>query len=303
LVVLSGYYDLNKKLDSELDYYEDHNSLLDIVDAVIISVPPKFSPEFTKAALERGVHVFCEKPAAITVQDLRQVGQAKSKAPGSILAYGFNHRRHRSVIKMKEFTEDKTYGQLLWMRGRYGKEVEANYQATWRNKLELNGGGILIDQGIHMIDLMHWIAGGFDIVTAVMSNNYFRTKKVEDNAFVTLASSKSKISASMHSTITQWRYLFALELFFEKGSAVLNGLRTSSGVYGEEILTFTPNKQFENDFDQMSINYNDNHSWRDEMSAFVNSILNQTEYPYTQYQDALETTKLIERIYKNAIWV
>ena len=111
------------------------------------------------------------------------------------------------------------------MRGRYGKEVDDTYKTSWRCNKELNGGGILIDQGIHLLDLMNFLSGGFDFVQSVLSSNYLKIKDVEDNAFLNLMCKKSGIAASLHSTITQWRYLFSLEIFFGKRIYCLKWLK------------------------------------------------------------------------------
>ena len=302
-VEFAGYYDPNVKISEELKDYNNVDKLINDSDALLISVPPKYAPDYTAKVLRTAKHVFSEKPAAINYPSLRKVIHAREENSKTVLGYGFNHRRHRSVIKIKNFTESREFGSLLWMRGRYGKEVDKNYVETWRSDLDKNGGGILIDQGIHMIDLMNWISGGFDIVTSILSNGFFNVLGVEDNAFITLANSKTKVSASMHNTITQWRYLFALELFYERGSVVLNGLRTSSGVYGNEELTIRPSKEFEHDFDTQTIQYSTNHSWQDEMSAFFTAINNSVNYPYAGLAEAVETTKLMDKIYTGAIWI
>ena len=162
------------------------------------------------------------------------------------------------------------------MRGRYGKEVDEDYRYSWRCNPELNGGGILIDQGIHLIDLMNHLSGGFDGAQAVLSNNYLGIDGVDDNSFVTVFSTETKISASLHSTITQWRYLFSLEIFLENGSIILNGLRTNSGNYGNEILTIKPNKHLEEEIETTEEEFTSNDSWRLEMDAFISAIYGET---------------------------
>ena len=168
---------------------------------------------------------------------------------------------------MKQVIDSKNLGDILWMRGRYGKEVDNNYTDTWRCNRDLNGGGILIDQGIHMVDLMSYLSGGFDGAQAVLSSSYLNVAGVEDNGFITLYSTSKKISASIHTTVTQWRYLFSLEVFLEKGSIVLNGLRTKSGNYGDEILTIKPNLTNENKISFTEEKFVENISWQKEIDA------------------------------------
>ena len=129
--------------------------------------------------------------------------------------YGFNHRHHASISYMKEEINKKTLGRVLWMRGRYGKSVDESFYNNWRSKKKYSGGGILIDQGIHMLDLFLYLGGDFDKVHASVSNLYWNLD-VEDNVFATLENSKTKLAASLHSTMTQWRHLFSLEIFLRK---------------------------------------------------------------------------------------
>ena len=297
-----GYHDPEEK-KTNLLRFQNREELIDLCDAIFVAVPPKFSPIFTLDVLKKGKAVFCEKPAARCYQDILPLVGYVRQNPNAKLAYGFNHRRHRSILEIKKLTDSNHFGNLLWMRGRYGKEVDEDYSRSWRSNKDLNGGGILIDQGIHMVDFMSWIAGGFDITSSVLSASYFNIKEVEDNAFVTMANSQSGVAASLHSTITQWRYLFSFELFYERGSIVLNGLRTGSGVYGNEELTITPSPFYEEDLDTQVVTYSSNHSWKDEVVTFINSLKNQVAYPYSDIYDAIDTTLLMDKIYKEAIWV
>jgi len=277
-----GYFDTNQGLSHQfdLDIFDSAEDLLASVDAVIISVPPAFAAIFCKQALAKGVHVFCEKPPAIRLADLDGLEQFSDDL---VLGYGFNHRLHDSVMKIKEIIDSREMGGILWMRGRYGKEVDSDYKDNWRASKKLNGGGILIDQGIHLLDIMDWLAGGFDVVQSILSDSYLNVKGVEDNAFLNLYCSRNEISASLHSTITQWRYLFSLEIFLEMGSLTLNGLRTGSGRYGEELLTIRPKVDgaYEGEIGDQEFNYLVNNSWEREMIGFASSIRDAKPYPYS----------------------
>ena len=299
-VNIVGYFDPHSN-DQSLKKFNDIKELLGEVDAILISVPPRLAPEYVQMSLKAGKDVFCEKPAAVTVSNLNMIDKALIQ--NNILAYGFNHRVHKSVLKIKEIIDSNKLGSVLWMRGRYGKEVDAKYSSTWRCNKNLNGGGILIDQGIHMVDLMLHLVGDFVGAQAVLSSNYLNVDGVEDNGFITLFSTKQKITASIHTTITQWRYIFSLEIFLEKGSIVLNGLRTKSGNYGDEILTIKPNSENESALNYSEERFEENLSWQSEIDAFLISCRNRTAYPYAGIDDALKTTSLIDLIYKEAKWL
>ena len=268
------------------------------IDAILISTPNYLNKPLTIKALNAGKHVFCEKPPCFTAADMMEIREAE-KASGKKLMYGFNHRHHDSIIRMKEIVDSKQYGNILWMRGRYGKSVTPDYCDQWRAKKELAGGGILIDQGIHMLDLFLYLAGDFDSVKAEVSNLYWKMD-VEDNAFVILRNTKTNCVASLHSTMTQWRHLFSLEVFLEKGYMVLNGLITSTMSYGKEILTIAKSRSAAPAAtwqDEVKTEYMNNNSWRYEMSQFFDAIREDRPVKIGNSDDALRLMTIIDKIY------
>ena len=181
------------------------------IDSVIICTPNYLNKPLTIKALSQGKNVFCEKPPALNEADIIEI-KSVEESSGKVLMYGFNHRYHGSILKMKELIDSGDYGNILWMRGRYGKSVDQDFFSNWRANKELSGGGILIDQGIHMLDLFLYLGGDFDKIHASVSNLYWNLG-IEDNVFATLENSKTGLVASLHSTMTQWRHLFSLEVF------------------------------------------------------------------------------------------
>lgn len=272
----------------------------DDLDAILVCTPNFLNKSLTIKALNAGKHVFCEKPPAFTASEVLEICKAEDES-GKKLMYGFNHRHHDSVIRMKEIVDSGDYGKILWMRGRYGKSVTDDYFNNWRAKKDMAGGGILIDQGIHMLDLFLHLGGDFDRVKAEVSNLYWNLE-VEDNAFVILKNTKSGVDASLHSTMTQWRHLFSLEVFMEKGYMVLNGLITSTMSYGEEVLSIARNRSTAPAAtwkDEVKTQYIDDHSWRYEMEHFFSAIKNNTNISIGSSGDALKLMKIIDEIYKS----
>ncbi len=279
-----------------------HNDIINhpFIDIIIICTPNFLNKTLTIEALKAGKHVFCEKPPAFTGPDVLEIREVELKS-GKKLMYGFNHRHHDSIIKMKELIDSGEYGRVLWSRGRYGKSVTEDYYNQWRAKRELAGGGILIDQGIHMLDLFLYLSGDYDIVKAEVSNLYWQMD-VEDNAFVILKDSKTGKVASLHSTMSQWRHLFSLEIFLEKGYMVLNGLITSSMSYGEEVLSIAKNRSTAPAAtwkDEVITKYNINNSWRYEMSHFLNAIENNSPVLIGNSEDAFKLMTIIDKVYEN----
>lgn len=271
----------------------------DEIDIVIVCTPNYLNMELTIRALEAGKHVFCEKPPCFTANEAREIIKAENRS-GKKLMYGFNHRHHDSIIKMKELINGGEMGKVLWLRGRYGKSVTEDYSSQWRAKKKFAGGGILMDQGIHMLDLFLHLSGNYDVVKAEVSNLYWNMD-VEDNAFVILKDSQSGRVASLHSTMTQWRHLFSLEIFMEHGYMVLNGLITSTMSYGEEVLSVARNRSEAPAAtwkDEIKTLYATNNSWRYEMEHFINAINNNTDVSIGTSTDALQLMTIMDKIYE-----
>ena len=272
------------------------------VDAVFICTPNYLNKSLTIQNLKAGKHVFCEKPPAFTARDVKEI-RAVEKVSGKKLMYGFNHRHHESIFHMKNLIDSREYGKVLWMRGRYGKSVNEDFFQTWRAKKELAGGGILLDQGIHMLDLFIMLGGEFDIVQADVSSLYWKLD-IEDNVFAIYKNSKTGVVASLHSTMTQWRHLFSLEIFMEKGYMVLNGLKTSSGTYGDEVLSIAKNRTDApaaiRERDE-KIKFTKDNSWNLEVRHFFDAIKNNSTIKIGSSAHALTVMKLIDKTYEKGV--
>lgn len=270
------------------------------ISIVFICATNDVNKPLTIAALKAGKHVFCEKPPAFNADDVRDI-IAVERASRRVLMYGFNHRHHGAVVKMKQVIDSGTYGRVIWMRGRYGKSVDADYLKTWRADRERAGGGILLDQGIHMLDLFLHIGGvTFDDVHAYVSSRYWNIPGIEDNVFAIMRNSETGIEVSFHSTMTQWRHLFSLEVFMERGYCVLNGLKTSSGSYGEEELTIAKNRATAPaaNFDtEERMHYAIDTSWAGEAEHFMDAVSLGMPVTMGNSQHALAVMELIDRIY------
>ena len=283
--------------------YRDAAQLLDDagVDAVFICTPNSLNKTLTIQALKAGKHVFCEKPPAFNATEIREIIAAEERSSGLKLMYGLNHRHHDSMKKAKELVDSGVYGKILWMRGRYGKSVDSSFYEDWRSRRELAGGGILMDQGIHMLDLFLMMAGDFEDVHAFVSNLYWKLD-VEDNVFAILRNGDGVV-ASLHSTMTQWRHLFSFEMFLEQGYIVVNGLLTSSGTYGDEVLTVAQNRTMAPAAtwsDEEHFQFAVNNSWRSEADHFLNAIESDGAIGVGTSEDALRLMTLIDRIYEHS---
>jgi len=272
------------------------------IDAVFICTPNYLNRPLTLQALACKKHVFCEKPPAFNAAEIMEIREAEASAQKKLM-YGFNHRHHSSIKHIKALIDSGEYGRILWMRGRYGKSVDENFFNNWRAKKELAGGGILLDQGIHMLDLFLYLANDFHDVMAMVSNLYWKLD-IEDNVFAIFRNTESGIVAQLHSTMTQWRHLFSLEVFLERGYLVLNGLKTSSGTYGDEVLSIARNRTTAPAAtwqDEERITFHTDVSWRCEIEHFFTAIANDTEIKIGNSNDALKIMTIIDKVYKNGL--
>ena len=270
------------------------------VDAVFVCTPNMLIAELCASALRAEKHVFSEKPPGLNADDVEKVLAVQRGIKSVKLMYGFNHRHHDSVKRMHEIVKSRELGKILWMRGRYGKEVDSAYFKGWRADPKLSGGGILLDQGIHMVDLLLQFGDKFDEVKSFVSNLFWKIDGIEDNVFSILRNSETGCCASLHSTMTQWRYLFSLEIFLEGGALILNGLKTSSGAYGDEVLTVRRNRSYFSRgrvHEDSVISYTVDNSWHSEVSHFFDCVKLDLEPKFGTGEDAFKLMQLIDRIY------
>ncbi len=305
-VEVVAIYDITKPEDisQEIAFCDSFEKLLEEdLDAVFICTYNNVLADYTCQALKSGKHVFCEKPPARTSEELKEVIETEEKND-RILKYGFNHRYHYSVMEAKKLVDSGAMGKLIWLRGIYGKAGSIDYDKNWRNYKEYSGGGILIDQGIHMLDLMRYFSNqNFTQINSFVTTSYWNIK-AEDNAFAIMQSDK-KVTAMLHSSATQWRHKFLLEMCFEEGYINLDGILSGTRSYAPEKLvvgrrefediTFAMGKPkervtwFEND-----------DSWKLEVEEFIGAIKNNSKIQNGTSQDAYETLRLVEEIYANS---
>lgn len=273
-----------------------HTLLEEPLDVLFISLPNYLAAEVTIAGLERGLHVFCEKPPGRDVNDVMRVIEIERKHPGLILKYGFNHRYHDSVREALRIVKSGELGEIVNLRGVYGKSKIIPFAGGWRAERKYAGGGILLDQGIHMVDLMRLFCGDFVEVKSYISNSYWN-HDVEDNAYALMKDKFGHI-AILHSSATQWQHRFIFEITLTEGYLELRGILSSSKSYGEEQLVI--GKRDESDtgaLSQKTIKYLEDNSWRDEINEFVDAIVDGGIIQSGTSSEALATMKLVYMIY------
>jgi len=289
--------------DQEIIQCKSFDELLETdIDAVVVSAYVSVAAEYTIKALNAGKHVFCEKPPSMTAKEMIQVIEAERKT-GKVLKYGFNHRFHYSVMEAKKIIDNGSMGKMLWMRGVYGKAGSIDFHDNWRNYKNYSGGGILLDQGIHMMDLFRYFSEDeFKCLSSHLTSSFWNTE-CEDNAFLTLKT-ENDIVATLHSSATQWKHKFLLEMAFENGYVNLDGVLSSTRSYAPETM-IVGKREFEDVTFAMgkpaeSITYYEyDNSWELELKEFIDAVTGKSIVNNGTSNDALEIMKLTDYIYDN----
>ena len=264
------------------------------VDLVVVATPNHLLAPVSVAALKSGKHVLCEKPLGRNVRESERI-VAAARAAGRTLKTGFNHRHHPALGRAKQEIERGTIGRLLHLRCRYGHGGRPGYDKEWRADRTRSGGGELLDQGVHVVDLLRWLAGDFDEVFGLIRTAYWKMK-VEDNAFA-LFKRKDGLAAFFHTSWTQWKNLFSLEIFGREGYLIVPGL---GGSYGEEQLIIGRNVGQGRPPDEEVIAYpGPDISWQEEWREFLAAIRERKE-PCGSGLDGLAANRMIDAVYRSA---
>ena len=294
------------KLDDGIFYYPTYNELLQHeIDVLFVCLTNDIAAKVTIAGLENGLHVFCEKPPGQNVEQIKDVIEVEKKYPKLKLKYGFNHRYHESVTDAYKIIKGGELGNIIDLNAVYGKSkvvTATGPNADWRSRREIAGGGILLDQGIHMVDLICYFTGDFEEVYSFISNNYWKYD-VEDNAYAIMRTADGKV-AVLQSSATQWRHDFRLHITLEKGSLILRGILSSTKSYGAETLKVAYKADDESgDPKEKIVRYNYDPSWEDEVNEFAEAIINDVPIVSGTSNDAYKTMELVYRIYcADSVW-
>ena len=202
------------------------------VDLVVVATPHDSLAEITGAALRNGKHVLVEKPAGRTAEEIAPL-QEEERRSGCRVRVGFNHRYHRAFRRAFEIARAGSIGPLMFVRARYGHGGRAGYDREWRADRRKSGGGELIDQGVHLVDLARCFLGDFPIVQG-FAPTYFWDMDVEDNGFLLLRTAAQQV-AFLHASCTEWKNLFSFEVYGKVGKLEISGL---GGSYGVERLAW-----------------------------------------------------------------
>jgi len=264
------------------------------VGVVIVATPHNSLAEITAGAIAAGCHVLVEKPAARFMAELNPLITI-AKRQNVLVRVGFNHRCHRSFQKMREIVDAGEIGELMFLRARYGHGGRLGYEQEWRAQPELSGGGELIDQGVHLIDLARWFLGDFSEVDG-FAHTYYWDMPVDDNAFMLLKTEDQR-TAFLHVSCTEWKNTFSFELYGRSGKLQVDGL---GGSYGIERLTWYKMLPEMGPPETVSWEYpmRDN-SWQVEMNQFRQDI-ELGRQPQPGLTDAVAVLQIVESLYEQS---
>jgi predicted dehydrogenase len=267
----------------------------DDINVVLVCTPPDLHAEMSIAAMQAGKHVLCEKPLSRTVKEGQEMLRVAEES-GVKLKCGFNHRHHPGIQKAREWVDDGTIGELDFMRCRYGICGRPGYEKEWRADPSVSGGGHLMEQGIHAIDLFRWFLGDFTEAVGFTSTRFWDIAPLEDNGFALLRNNRGQI-ASLHSSLTQWKNIFSLEIFGRDGYIIVEGL---GGAYGNEKVTLGK-RDLTAPFQMETTEFLGNdRSWYEEWKEFAAAIAEDRE-PVGNGRDGLEALKLVQAIYQASV--
>jgi predicted dehydrogenase len=262
------------------------------VDAVVVSTPNGSLARVASLAIRSGKHVLVEKPAAISVREITELIEL-ARHSSSCVRVGYNHRYHPALQKARKLVDAGAIGPLMFIRGRYGHGGRPGYESEWRADPAISGGGELIDQGVHVIDLSSWFLGEFSCVKG-HAETYFWDMPVEDNAFLSLQTAAGQ-TAWLHVSCTEWKNTFSLEIYGNAGKLHIEGL---GGSYGVERLTYYRMRSELGPPDTTIWEFpGADSSWDLEMKAFLEDIkLGRTPVP--GLREAAITLQVVERFYE-----
>jgi predicted dehydrogenase len=264
------------------------------VDIVLVATTHNMLAPIACTAAAAGKHVLVEKPGACRAEELDAV-RTTALRTGSRVRVGFNHRYHRAMRKAREIFESGALGEMMFLRARYGHGGRPGYDTEWRAVRELSGGGELVDQGLHLIDLARWFLGDFAKVQGQIAT-YFWNMPVEDNAFLLLRTAVGQ-TAFLHASWTEWKNTFSFEIYGRTGKLEITGL---GGSYGVERVTFYRMSPAMGPPETTAWEYPmADDSWEAEFREFLDDIRLGRE-PSPGLADAQAALRVVERVYEES---
>ena len=283
-------------VNKNVKIFSNWRKLLEVkeIDIVIVATPHNQLSKIVLEAYKKNKHILVEKPAARNFNEIKKT-LSKIKKNKIKIRVGYNHRYHPSIIKAQRIVKSGAIGKIMYLRARYGHGGRLGYENEWRAKVNISGGGELIDQGSHLIDLSRLFLGEFTDVNGFINTFYWKMS-VEDNAFLTLKTHTNKV-AFLHASWTEWKNLFSLEIFGTLGKIDISG---KGGSYGQEqLILYRMTKKMEVPKQTRWKFKSQDTSWKNEINEFYKDISNNKK-PKVNLLEAYKNLEIIDKIYKSS---
>lgn len=240
--------------------------------------------------IQQGVkNIFIEKPGSNNLRNLKKL----SRFNNINIHIGFNHRYIESILYLKKIYNKLSFGKLLFIRANYGHGGRKNYQLEWRMKKKISGGGQLIDQGSHLIDLIHYL---FKKNSICFKFSYLKSlywsRNVEDLSLLILEIDK-KIPVLLTNSWIEWKNQFKIEFFFEKGLIHLDGL---GGYYGDQKISKIKKLNSDPFIKTSTKTFKNNNSLFNEQKFFIKQL--KSKKFISNLNDAISLHEILDKAYK-----
>lgn len=264
------------------------------IDCVLVLTYPDSHAEIAIAAMQAGKDVLCEKPLARTVQAARRMVRVAERTK-RILKCGFNHRHHPAILKAYQLFKKGEIGKPVFGRGICGIAGREGLEKEWRSDPAIVGGGQLMEQGVHLIDLFRWFLGDIATATGITVNTHWSIEPLEDNGFA-LCTTRQGVPVSIHASLTQWVNLFQFEIYGANGSITVAGL---GGSYGTEKLIVSKHDP-QGPFSHHTIEYRGSDvSWENEWQEFMKAVRTRKQ-PLGNGRDGLAAMSIVNAVYTSS---
>ncbi|MBI2887069.1 MAG: Gfo/Idh/MocA family oxidoreductase [Chloroflexi bacterium] len=265
------------------------------LDAVVVSTPNKFLAPIAIGALRAGRHVLCEKPMGRNAMEAADM-LAAARSSKRLLKIGFTLRFQPGLRQAHHLCQQGDLGPLFFVRAVYGHGGRPGYDKEWRGNADLAGGGELLDQGVHLLDLARWFLGDFHDVAAFAPRWFWDIPPLEDNAFALLRTAGGQV-ASLHTSWTQWRNRFLFEVYGRDGYVKVEGL---GGSYGPQTLVLGRRQpQSGPPAEEQQVFDGPDPSWDLDWQDFLDAA-ELGRSPEVNGEEGLSAMRLVQRVYDAA---
>lgn len=264
--------------------FSDYKTLAENVetDAVIIATPPNTHPEIGMFFMQKGVHVLCEKPLCLSVTEAKQMIETAEQTK-VVFTMATKFRYCEDVVKAKAIIASGVLGEIVQFENAFTAKVDMSKR--WNSQKEISGGGVLIDNGTHSVDIVRYFLGAITDVLALETSGT-QNLSVDENVKL-LVKTENNIAASVDLTWGINKELPNFISVYGKNGTLHIGWRES-----KYKLNSSP------DWNVFGKGYDKVQAFKSKIENFAGAITNGEEL-LTKPSDALASVEVIEAAYKS----